>query len=237
MVPERRYRWIFFDLFDTLCTVDEPAYYEGKRRAAEAAGVSHDAFLKAWRATAADASTGRIRHPFERAQRALDALGVKDRTAVVQVAKLDVETIQECVRFYEGAPEALGTLKGRGFSLGLISNATSTTAFVVTQLRLRDFLQLLVFSYEVGSTKPEPKIFETALARAVCPAHEALFVGDGANQELDAAGALGMGVLCMDHPVKAHSFRSAEALSSPDHVKVSGFGDLLARRDLQQPLT
>ena len=35
------YRWVFFDLFDTLCTVDEEVYYEGKRAAAEVAGLDY----------------------------------------------------------------------------------------------------------------------------------------------------------------------------------------------------
>jgi|GEM_PF-1024804 len=231
-----RYRWVFFDLFDTLCAVDESVYYEGKRKAAEAAGVEPEAFLQAWRGTGADASVGRIKHPFERAQRALETLGIKDRTPVVQVATLDVETIQECVHFYDGAPDALSELKGRGFSLGLISNATSTTAFVVAPLKLREYLQLLVFSYEVGSTKPDHAIYEAALKRAACPAHEALFVGDGANRELDAAAALGMGALCLDHPVKALTFRNSQTLSGPQHPKVRAFAELLALPELQLAL-
>jgi HAD superfamily hydrolase (TIGR01509 family) len=230
-----RYRWLFFDLFDTLCTVDEKVYYEGKRKAAEAAGVKPLAFLDAWKKTAGDASVGRIRHPFERAEKSLESLGVKDRSAIVQVAKLDVETIQECVHYYDGAEAALEELKQRKFSLGLISNATSTTAFAVSTLKLREHLELLVFSYEVGAVKPDPAIFQAALHRASCPPGEALFIGDGANRELDAAAALGFGVLCMDHAVKALSFRDAGGLSSPDHPKVSGFSQLLELPYLQEP--
>jgi len=236
MAMTARYRWVFFDLFDTLCAVDEAVYYAGKRKAAEAAGVEPEAFLQAWRGTGADASVGRIKHPFERAQRTLETLGVKDRTPVVQVATLDVETIQECVHFYDGAQAALGELKVRGFSLGLISNATFTTAFVVAPLKLRDYLQILVFSYEVGSVKPDHAIFEAALTRAACPAHEALFVGDGANRELDAAAALGMGALCLDHPTKAHTFRNSETLSGPQHPKVRDFTELLLLPELQKSL-
>lgn len=230
-----RYRWVFFDLFDTLCAVDEAVYYEGKRQAAEAARVEPDAFLKAWRGTAAEASTGRIKHPFERAQKALETLGIKDRMSIVQVAKLDVETIQECVHFYDGAADALGELKSRGFSLGLISNATSTTAFIVAPLKLREYLQLLVFSYEVGSVKPDRGIFQAALRKAACMPQEALFVGDGANRELDTAAEMGMAVVCIDHSQKAHTFRNSETLSSPQHPKVKDFAELLALPELQKP--
>lgn len=229
------YRWIFFDLFDTLCTVDEERYYEGKRRAAEVAGVDAEAFLDAWRSTSKAASVGRLRTPFERAAVALQALGVRDRTAVADVARLDVETIQESVFFYEGARETLQVLRERGFQLGLISNATATTAFAVASLRLRDRLDLLVFSYEVGLVKPDLGIFELALSRASCPAGEALFVGDGANGELDAAAALGLATLCLDHPLKAHSFRDSQTLSGPGHPRVTAFADLVVLPDLQGP--
>lgn len=217
--------------------MDEEAYYAGKRRAAEAAGLDPDDFMAAWRGTAADASVGRLRSPFDRAQRALESLGVRDRPAIVQVANLDIETIQACVFFYDGAREALAELRERGFRLGLISNATATTAFAVAPLKLRERLDLLVFSYEAGAAKPDPAIFQAALKRSGCPAHEALFVGDGANRELDAAKALGFAALCMDHALKAHTFRKAELLSSESHPKVSGFAQLLALPELAAPLT
>jgi putative hydrolase of the HAD superfamily len=229
------FRWVFFDLFDTLCTVDEDVYYRGKRAAAEAAGLDYGAFLAAWSDTSEEASVGRLKTPFARAEKALEALGVRDRRAVAEVARLDVETIQACVYYYEGAEEAMEALRGRGFSLGLISNATATTAFAIGPLRLRSRLDFLVFSYEVGVTKPDPAIFEAALQKTGCAPSDALFIGDGANRELDAASACGLGTLCMDHPNKAHSFRNPETVSGPGHAAVHSFAELLALPDLAGP--
>ncbi len=228
--------WVFFDLFDTLCTVDESVYLEGKRRTAEALGVDFDAFLASWRSTSRDASTGLLKTPFDRAVKALRDLGVKDRGAAMEAARLDVETIQRSVYLYVGAAECLETLRSRGFKLGLISNATATTAFIVGPLKLRERLDLLVFSYETRCVKPDPAIYRKALERAVTEARKGLFVGDGANRELDAAEELGMAVICMDHPVKAHTFRDPDGLSKPDHRKVGGFVELLALPDLQEPI-
>lgn len=230
-----RYRWVLLDLFDTLCTVDEPVYYEGKRKTAELVGVELEVFLSAWTATSHDASVGRLKTPFDRAMQALDALGIDDRALAARVAQLDVETIQQSVFYYEGAREALQTLRARGFHLGLLSNATATTAFAISPLGLRHDLDLLVFSYEVGLVKPDPAIYHLALKRADSPPARCLFVGDGANGELDAAAKLGLGVLCMDHPVKALSFRNADTLSRPDHAAVRSFKELLDHPDLQGP--
>ncbi len=230
-----RFEWVFFDLFDTLCTVDEQAYFEGKRRTAQALGVDFDAFMAAWRSTSREASTGLLKTPFDRALKALEALGRKDRGAAMEAERLDVETIQKSVYLYDGAADCLDALRARGFKLGLISNATATTAFIVGPLRLRELLDLLVFSYETRSAKPDPAIFRKALDRAATRAGDALFVGDGANRELDAAEDLGLAVICMDHPVKAHSFRDRNGLSKPTHPRVGGFAELLVLPDLQEP--
>jgi putative hydrolase of the HAD superfamily len=230
------YRWVFFDLFDTLCTVDEPVYYAGKRTAAEAAGLEYDAFMAAWSSTSQDASVGKLKTPYARAEQALAGLGVSDRRAVAEVARLDVETIQACVLYYDGAQDALRTLRERGFSLGLISNATATTAFAIGPLGLRNMLDTLVFSYEVGATKPDPAIYRTAFQRSGCPPKSGLFIGDGANRELDAARSLGMDTLCMNHPVKAQSFRNPDTASDPSHPEVRSFAELLALADLSEPV-
>ncbi len=229
------YRWVFFDLFDTLCTVDEERYYAGKRAAAEAAGLDYPSFMAAWASTSHEASLGHIKTPYERAERTLEKLGARERRAAAEVARLDVETIQTCVRFYEGAEEGLQLLRERGFSLGLISNATATTAFVIGPLGLRAKLDTLVFSYEMGATKPDPAIYQAALRKAACDPVHGLFVGDGANRELDAARAVGMGAVCMDHAVKAQSFRNPDTLSDASHPAVRSFEELLALPDLESP--
>lgn len=222
------FRWIFFDLFDTLCFVEEETYYEGKRLAAEAAGLPFERFIEAWRKTSPEASVGKLRDPFARAKATLDSLGVGDRLLAAEVARLDIETIQQCVSFYAGATDALACLRSQGFSLGLISNATATTAFVVSPLHLRDRLDTLMFSYEVGAVKPDAAIFSKALQRAGARAEESLFVGDGANHELDAAKALGFTTLRIDHPSKGETFRNPETLSVGDHPMVRSFEEMLA---------
>ena len=54
-----------------------------------------------------------------------------------------------------------------------------------------DYFDHLVFSYEVGLLKPDPKIFEHAIAASNRPA-EALFFTDDREENIVAAAALGM---------------------------------------------
>lgn len=54
------------------------------------------------------------------------------------------------------------------------------------------FVDVLVVSEEVGVAKPDPQIFEVALARAGCTASEAVMVGDSWTNDVE--GALRAGI-------------------------------------------
>ena len=87
-------RWVFFDLFDTLCSVDEKRYYKGKRDAARAAGLDFDLFMAAWRTTAAEASTGKLDSPFARAGATLAKIGCFDRKTIAERSEEHTSELQ-----------------------------------------------------------------------------------------------------------------------------------------------
>ena len=57
-----------------------------------------------------------------------------------------------------------------------------------------------VFSSSVGLRKPDPRIYALALDELKVPASEALFVGDGANDELAGAERVGMTSVMLEVP-------------------------------------
>lgn len=230
-----KYRWLFFDLFDTLVVVDEKVYYEGKKESAELIGLDPEKFISAWRSTSEEALVGKLRDPFQRATAALKILGCEDRSLSAKIAMYDIEILQKCVSFYEGATEALAALRDNGFNLALLSNATATTAFIVSSLHLRDRFDQLLLSYEIGCKKPDPVFFQKTLERTRALAGDSLFIGDGANRELDAAVEAGIDALRISHPVKAHTFINKDTLSSPDHKEVHSFKELLSLEELREP--
>lgn len=220
-------KWLFFDLFDTIVFVDEEIYYKGKREAAELTGIDPDNFISAWKSTSEEALIGKLKDPFQRANEALKKMGINDRNISAKIAIYDIETLQRCVSFYDGATEALSFLRERGFNLALLSNATATTAFILAPLHLRDRFDHLILSYEIGLKKPDPQFFKIALQRTNALAEESVFIGDGANKELDAAKEYGMKTLRINHPQKAHSFMDKHNLSSANHDEVKSFNELL----------
>ncbi len=78
-------------------------------------------------------------------------------------------------------------------------------------LGVDDAIDALVVSEAVGVAKPDPRIFELALARAGVPADRAAMIGD--SWENDVLGALGVGI----RPVWFNRFREPR----PDPIPVA----------------
>jgi putative hydrolase of the HAD superfamily len=97
------------------------------------------------------------------------------------------------------APHAVETLescKTLGLRTVLVSNAGFTTApalrWMLDYYRLRQHLDVLVFSDELQLAKPEPKIFTHALEAIGEPASVCAFVGDSPHNDVYGSQQAGM---------------------------------------------
>ena len=61
-------------------------------------------------------------------------------------------------------PAALEPLRGR-FRLGVVSNANGTVRAKLARVNLARFFETIVDSHEEGIEKPDPRLFQIALAR------------------------------------------------------------------------
>jgi len=99
-----------------------------------------------------------------------------------------------------GTLAVLDALRADGHPMALISNATSDTAEAWPMSRLASRFEVAVFSCEVGMAKPDPRIYRLAAERLGVAPTDCVFVGDGADGELDGAAAVGMTVFrTMEH--------------------------------------
>ena len=106
----------------------------------------------------------------------------------------------------EGAVEVLAELRGMGLRLALISNTGRTPGRVLrllmSEMGIADAFDTLIFSDEVGLAKPNPAIFDLALAALEVTTAETLHVGD--DLVLDWYGAhqadMSACVLCAECP-------------------------------------
>lgn len=142
-----------------------------------------------------------------------------DAAAVERVVDR-LETLNERQSAYDDTYPALEALQERGLALALVTN---TDAASLRGLR-REFgleatFDAVVPSYEVGSLKPDPAIFEAALDRLGVPPSRVAMVGDSPGSDVAAAQRLGMRAVLVDR-----------AGIHPDREpRVTGLADLLGR--------
>ena len=80
----------------------------------------------------------------------------------------------------------------RKYPLILVSNTNEAHAeFIRSQYRIFDYFDHHILSYEVGSLKPDAKIFERAILASGC-SPDALFFTDDRAENVEAAKELGM---------------------------------------------
>lgn len=88
--------------------------------------------------------------------------------------------------------DGLDALRAQGFRLGLLSNAHEREMRHWSESPLATRFEVACFSFEIGSVKPEGPAYGTVLDRLGAVAAEAVFVGDGASQELLGARNAGI---------------------------------------------
>jgi HAD superfamily hydrolase (TIGR01549 family) len=106
-----------------------------------------------------------------------------------------------CTAIFWDVERVLSELRNRGFRLGVVSNLWPfPVEHIFGTMRLGGYFEHCIYSFEVSSRKPEPRIFLEACRRFSVEPHECLMVGD--NLEADVKGALrvGMNTALIDRP-------------------------------------
>lgn len=193
--------FVYFDLDDTLLDhkrAERAALAEMHRALARAEewplerflSIYHDVNVEVWRAYGAG-ELSKAEARAVRFERLFDRLGIDGHDA----AAMGEEYLGRYGGHWEwlpGARETWHTVAER-FPVGLITNGFAE----VQRRKLERFPDLasrahtILISEEVGAMKPDRRIFELAAARAACPAHRILYVGDSLHSDVE--GALGAG--------------------------------------------
>ena len=95
-------------------------------------------------------------------------------------------------QLFDDVLPTLKVLKGRGLTLGLVTNASKDMLTTYSGMGLESYLDLVANSEEAGAEKPKPPLFLLALEKAGVSASESIHVGD--QYELDIIGAQGVGI-------------------------------------------
>jgi putative hydrolase of the HAD superfamily len=156
-------------------------------RMADAVGVERGRFRDVWLAGRPSRETG----PIADHLRALVA-ELEVEADVDGLIELRRDWTKQSLVPRPDALETLAELRRRGHRLGLISVCSQDVPHVWEETPLAGTLDEVIFSCDVGISKPDPRIYEIACERLEVEPGECLFVGDGANDELPGAERVGM---------------------------------------------
>ena len=118
----------------------------------------------------------------------------------------------------ERTAETLEELRRRGYRLGVISNADGRVEPLLDTVGLRPHFEFVIDSGLVGVEKPDPRIFRMATDRMGVEPHEAVYVGDIYEIDVQGARAAGMQAILVD-PLWKWADRDCE--------RIRGLHDLL----------
>lgn len=175
---------MIFDLWDTIVDFDVDGSRLFQTQVARRLGRDPEAFLDEWWESRATRETGALREY-------LGGLGAGPAVADDLVA-LRADATRTMLVPRPGAVETIAELRRRGLKVGLISVCSEDVPEVWGETAFADLFDSTVFSCSVGLRKPDPRIYRLALDELGVEAEEAVFVGDGANDELAGAERTGM---------------------------------------------
>jgi putative hydrolase of the HAD superfamily len=125
----------------------------------------------------------------------LDAAGIplSDATAA---ALAELHVYHQELNLWEAVPDevlpALASLRAAGLQLVVLSNANGTLHRAFDRLGLTSAFDVIFDSYREGVEKPDPRLFQIALARSGARAETTMHVGD--LYHVDVAGARAAGI-------------------------------------------
>jgi putative hydrolase of the HAD superfamily len=127
----------------------------------------------------------------------LDGLGIDDGDGLVDVVYREFTDLANYALFDDVRP-ALERLHGAGLTLGVVSNYEEWLERLLERLDVLAFFDVQVISGVEGYQKPDPRIFEVAMARAGVEPSVSVYVGDDPAFDVAPALALGMFPVLID---------------------------------------
>jgi putative hydrolase of the HAD superfamily len=175
---------VIFDLWETLVRWDRAAAASMLEAVASRSGLEPDEFHRRWDAKENPRYVGPIRD-------ALRGAGIGD-DAIEDVCALRLDYSRKALVPEDGVVETLRTLRDRGFLVGLITVCSEEVEVLFPETALAGLFDAEVFSNAVALSKPDPRIYLHCCELLGVEPAEAIFVGDGANDELAGARRVGM---------------------------------------------
>jgi putative hydrolase of the HAD superfamily len=178
-------------LVDVYDTILRSMFVERVTALAESLGVSVEDWLAELEKTRLDRDRGKMTTAAAYDQ-AVRGLGIEPAPGLIDdLLRRDTEFNRAQTRLFDDTLPFFEWLRSEGILIALVSNCADTTRGLLEYLGVMPLVDAVVLSCEVGSAKPSPEIYITALADLGVAAADAVFIDD---QPTFCMGAEAVGV-------------------------------------------
>ena len=212
--PEVQVRAVIFDLWETLIDWDRES---AARMLQEVDALVGNGFAERW-----DSSNLRYVAPI---RTALAEADVPD-DLVEEICALRLRYHRSSLVPRPGAVETLRRLREDGYLVGLITVCSEDIEVLWPETEFAGLFDAEIFSSRIGLSKPDPRIYLACCEALGVEPHEAVFVGDGANDELEGARRVGMNAVLI-HREGEDPLWGLDAWDGPRVTSIPGVLDVL----------
>jgi HAD superfamily hydrolase (TIGR01509 family) len=210
------------DLYDTLVSADWRAWWDELKGLT---GATEEQLATAYEQTRRQRNEGAFESPDDEIRAVLAAGGIHDPDGSIATSVIEAEvTLGGSIVVYDDVLPTLASLRAEGVGTAIVSNCNRGTRAILERLGLDREVDEVILSCEIGATKPDARIYRTALHALDVGAHDAIFVDDQ-TAFCDGAHALGIDtrLIVRQGAQPAEGF----APSTNGHAVISGLAELL----------
>ena len=183
---------VLFDLFETLIT-ESGLQPTRASSLAKTLGLEEQRYRREWKARRPRVIVGQLSFADALSEISRTLTGRVDAGAIERICEQRIREKEPAYARIDGEVIALITeLARRDVRLGVVSNGFKEDVLLWPTCRLASRFQCTVFSSAEGVAKPDPEIYLRAVRRLGVPPANAVYVGDGGDNELAGAEQAGL---------------------------------------------
>jgi putative hydrolase of the HAD superfamily len=191
-----KFEAVFFDLFGTLVDDFGSSVGQMHHEMAAALAVPYEPFMQFWGQTAKMRIIGVFDSVEANIEYVCDAMKASPQAEQIErTVEIRMQYIRKAL---QPRPHAINTpseLKNQGYKIGLLSNCSIEIPILWQETAFADLFDTAIFSSRERLKKPDSRIYHLACERLGVMPETCLYIADGEDYELTAAGTVGL------HPV------------------------------------
>lgn len=223
-----KFKVVIFDLFGTLVDGFVSSVGQMPQEMASALAVPYEQFMEIWGQTAKMRIIGAFETVEANIEYVCQALKVSPSTEQIEKAvEIRMEYIRQALR---PRPDAINTpreLRSQGYKIGLLSNCSIEIPILWHETAFADLFDTTIFSSRERLKKPDPRIYHLACERLGATPVSCLYIADGEDHELAAAGKVGLQPVLIRTPSQKNDGRLHEEAREWQGTTITSLSEVL----------